>query len=148
MFKKISPISALVVALFGLSACATGESLSQSSAAIPSVTKGKSRLVVYRTGILGAAIQPKVLVDGQETDTCQPNKVFYVDVPAGRHTLSAKTEAQETLVVDATAGAATYIECTVTFGIVVGRPDLKIVDSSTGRSKIGKLVFSGVYQVR
>jgi len=110
MFKKFNLFSAFSVVALGLSACATGDSLAQASASIPTVSQGKSRLVVYRTEIIGAAIQPKISIDGSETDTCQPNKVFYVDVPAGRHTLTAKTEVTETLVVDASAGASTYIE--------------------------------------
>lgn len=147
MFKKMSTFASVSMACLGLTACATGDSLSQSAASIPEVAQGMSRIVVYRTQIMGAAVQPKIFVNGQETDTCQPNQVFYVDVPAGQHVLKAVTETTETLVVNTQPNTSTYVTCEVDFGIVIGRPDLEIEHSATGRGEVNRLVFGGLYKV-
>lgn len=66
-------VGALLALGMGVSACATGESLEQTAPSITPVASDMSRIVVYRTQIIGAAVQPKILIDDEETDRCQPN---------------------------------------------------------------------------
>ncbi len=131
----------------GLSACASGNSLSESSTSIPALQNDDARVVLYRTQTLsGSAIQPKIFVNGKGTDTCQPNKVFFVDVPTGTNTITATTEAKETLTLSIEAGQTMYVECAITWGVLIGRPDLRVVPRETALGEVSALVFSGLYE--
>ena len=147
MQKSIGKAGIFSVLALGLSACASGNSLSESAPSVPAVQNNEARLVFYRTQVMGAAIQPMVFVNGKKTDTCQPNKVFFVDVPTGSNTITAATENTETLTVVIGAGQTAYVECTISFGILVGRVDLKVVPRETGMGKVGALAFSGLYEI-
>ena len=130
-----------------LSACASGVTLTESAPTVSALEGDESRLVFYRTQVMGAAVQPKISVNGSETDTCQPNKVFFVDVPPGRNRVTAQTENKEELTVEIGPGQTAYIECTINFGLFVGRVDLKFVPEATGKAEVGSLAFSGLYEV-
>lgn len=139
---KLSLGLALVAAGL-LAGCASGPTLSESKSA--PIAKGMSRLVVYRTGLLGAAIQPKVQVDGKDTGLCTPNGVFSVDVPAGQHRVSATTEMTNQTVVETKAGATSYVKCSVGFGLVIGQARLEGVSTATGAAETGGLSLTGSY---
>ncbi|MBW8639152.1 DUF2846 domain-containing protein [Hoeflea sp. WL0058] len=128
-----------------LSACATGTVVSKSPEAKSPIPSGKSRIVVYRTQIVGMAVQPSVKVDGQKTGLCSPNGLFYVYVTPGVHEVSATTETTDTATVETRAGQTTYIECSVTTGIFVGRPSIIEVTESRAKPKISGLSFTGQY---
>ena len=146
MKNSIRSIGVVCTAALGLSACASGTTLSESAPSVPAVQRDEARLVFYRTQLLGAAVQPKIFVNGSETDTCQPNKVFFVDVRPGTHLITASTENKETLSVNVLSGETKYVECEMDIGFVVGRVDLKVVAVETGVSEVGPLAFSGLYE--
>jgi len=138
---------ALSFLALALGACATGEKLSTQSLAFHSVPAGKARIAIYRTKVIGAAVQPSVVVADQETGVCKPKGVFFVDVAPGKHVISATTEATDYVAVNARAGQISYVECSIDSGIVIGRPDLEIVDKIIAEQVIGELALTGKYNV-
>lgn len=141
--KALSVIS--VVSAFAVSGCATGAKISETPEAQRPPASGLSRIVVYRTAVMGAAIQPTVKVDGKPSGSCTPNGAFYVDVPRGRHTVSAATEVTRSTTVDTSRETVAYVECSIGFGFLAGRPKLVAVTPRTGRSAVQNLVFTGQY---
>jgi hypothetical protein len=135
----------LIPLALSVAACASGASISETPKAQTSIPEGKTRIVVYRTQVLGAAIQPEVLVDGQPTGNCQPNGAFLVDVPAGIHTVSASTESTATAKVDTSDSPIAYVECSIGFGLFIGRPKLVPVMPETGAAVSNDLVLTGRY---
>ena len=145
MSKRLNSGLALLLGATALAGCATGQKTSDVPASQTSLAPSTARIAIYRDGILGAALQPRVKVDGRKTGSCQPNAVFYVDVAPGTHEVSAATETTDSIFVDARAGQTHYVECSIGFGIFLGRPKLIEVTSGTGRGKVRELVFKGKY---
>ncbi|WP_410482405.1 DUF2846 domain-containing protein [Ovoidimarina sediminis] len=136
---------ALVALIVG--GCASGVSLSETTAAKAPQSSDVARIIIYRTGVFGAAVQPDVLVDGRTTSECQPNSVFFVDVPPGEHTISASSETTATIRATLPRATQLYVECSIGMGIMVGRPQLRRVEPSEAQGRIGQLVYSGSYRI-
>ena len=145
LLKLAGRLAVVVLGAWALAACATGKSVTEAPEAQVPLAPGKARIAVYRTGILGAAVQPAVSVDGRKTGSCTPNGVFYVDVRPGKHEITASTEVTETLTVNAGANRVTYVECSIGIGFVVGRPKLQERQAGWGEQKVRELVFTGKF---
>jgi hypothetical protein len=137
--KQLIPLTALA----GLAACASGTSMSETPGAMAALGSNESQIVVYRTGIFGAAIQPLVQVDGAETGRCAPNGVFTANVAPGEHTVAISTEVTRSVVVEVAGGETAYVKCSIGLGLLVGQPHLDLVESSFGRGESAGLVLTG-----
>ncbi len=134
--------SALTLTVAG---CASGPTISETQNVVAPPAPGLTRIVVYRTGILGAAIQPIIKVGNKETGRCTPNGVFFVDVPKGKHRVSATTEVDRGITVDTTNASTAYVKCSIGFGVAVGRPKVEVVARATGMSETANLAYRGTY---
>ena len=132
-----------VIIAGSLAGCAAGPKIAESGAITTTVPKGKSQVIVYRDGILGAAIQPAVTLDGQEVGRCIPNGAFNVFTGPGKHELNATTEVTRGLMITTAAGRTTYVKCSISFGVLVGRPNFEEVSPSVGAGEIQGLTFTG-----
>lgn len=139
LLKQLIPLTALA----GLAACASGTSMSETPGAMAALGSSESQIVVYRTGIMGAAIQPLVQVDGADTGRCVPNGAFTANVAPGEHTVAISTEVTRSVVVDVTGGETAYVKCSIGLGFMVGRPQLTVVEPSFGRGESAGLVLTG-----
>lgn len=134
-----------LTAALALSACASGTPLQETAKANAAVPADKGRIIVYRTGLYGAAIQPKVSVDRIERGRCAPRGAFSVDVAPGDHTVAATTETRKESLVHVGAGQTAYLRCGIGFGILIGRPTLEAVPPATGKKESAKLAYTGKY---
>jgi hypothetical protein len=116
------------------------QELEAGTSAIPA---NKGRIVVYRTGIMGTAIQPTVLIDGVERGKCQPNGAFTVDVAQGQRTVSTSTEVRRQTVVTVEQGQTSYVRCSIGFGVLVGQPRLEAVPEDVGIQESAPLALTG-----
>lgn len=144
--KSIKPLSIVAMLTLPLSACAIGEPIAGNNDAFPAIAKGKARITVFRSQFFGAAIQPTILVSGQETGMCTHNGAFFIDVAPGKHLLSAETSGRDFLAVQAVAGQTSYVECQIKSGFPVGQPELEVVDSTEGEAHVERMVLTGSYQ--
>jgi hypothetical protein len=120
--KEVIKLSVLVAILVVLSACAaTGPKFSQMQSTLPELKPDVGRIFFYRVGSFGAAVQPAILLNGNEVGKSFPNGFFYVDRPPGNYEVSCSTEVtrKATFVLD--AGQTRFIKTRVGFGIMVGR---------------------------
>jgi hypothetical protein len=132
-----------IILMSALSACASGPTMLESDAAVAAIPADMGRVVVYRNGIMGAAIQPTVSIDGVERGKCQPNGAFSVDVAPGNKTVAATTEVRRETVVTVAEGQTSYVRCSIGFGFLVGQPRLEVVTAETGQEESTSLVFLG-----
>ena len=135
----------LLASAIALSACATGTKMADVPAANSDVPAGNARVVVYRTGLLGAAVQPLVSVDGVERARCQPQGAFVVDVAPGAHTVSATTEVSKTAYLNVEAGQTAYIKCKIGFGLVIGQPSFEVMPEAAGKAESSSLPLIGQF---
>ncbi|WP_371225539.1 hypothetical protein [Roseovarius sp. 2305UL8-3] len=103
-------------------AAPAGEQASELTLAnLPPVKSDRARLVVFRTSIMGLAVQPIIKLDGKETRRCSPGVALAADLAPGAHTLSGATEVEATLTVNTAPGTTTYVKCSIGMGLLVGR---------------------------
>ncbi len=142
LVKQITLIASAIGCL-AIGGCASGQSIKDSKEAAAAVPSGKGRIVVYRTGMLGTAVQPAVSVDGAKKGTCKPNGAFYADVAPGNRVVSAATEVKRETLVHVEEGKSSYVRCSIGLGMFVGQPYLEVIAPGTGKLEAEKLVFTG-----
>src|SRR4051812_14927161 len=88
-----------------MTACASGPKFAEVSASIPVLKASEARVYVYRTNsMLGAAIQPNVLVNGKVAGESKPGGFFFVDVAPGTVEVTTSTEVEKKLTFVAAPG--------------------------------------------
>jgi len=144
MIKRITYVL-FALAVFAVSGCANGTPMSETPGAMNSPAPGMARIVVYRKGVSGAAIQPLIKVSGNDAGRCVSRGVFMVDVPAGEYLVSAETEVARSVSVTLEANEVAYVRCEVGMGLLIGRPKLSLVDPSIGRGESAQLSLTGSF---
>jgi hypothetical protein len=131
-----------IVAL--LSACASGPKLSEMKSSIPAVKAGEGRIYFYRSGsMLGAGIQPNILVNGQVVGESKPGGFFFVDLPPGAIQISTSTEVERKLSLTLDAGQTRYVRTSVGMGVIVYRVYPELVDEAEGAKALAELSYIG-----
>lgn len=125
--------------------CASGAAIKDSKEAAAAIPDGMGRVVVYRTGVLGTAIQPTVSIDGVKKGTCQPKGAFMANVKPGDRVVTAATEVMRETMVTVENGKSSYVRCSIGLGLFVGQPYLEVISPKTGKLESDKLVFTGKY---
>ena len=142
MKKSVKVTVAISLSLL-LAGCATGTKLSESP--VSSIPDGKGRIVIYRTSILGGAIQPAVNIDGVDTGKCKPGGAFIVDHAPGQVALSVETERTRTSYINVEEGKTSYVRCDPALGVVIWQVKLTDVPAEVGQSESAKLALMGSY---
>ena len=133
-WQKVMSAALTAIALGG---CATGGVPYKEQAdklAKPNAADG--RVFLYRSSMLGAAIQPNVTLNGVVVGSAVPMGVFYVDRPKGTYEVSASTEVEKKATFTLDPGETKYVKLTPTFGILVGRIVPELVDADTARKEM------------
>ncbi len=92
MMKKCRYILvACMLALLG--ACASGPKYNEVQSAIPTIPADQGRIYVYRSAsMLGGAIQPSVMLNGEKVGDSKPGGFFFVDRAPGNFEVLTSSE--------------------------------------------------------
>jgi hypothetical protein len=131
------------IVLLVLAACAGGPQFSQMQANLPIVSADQGRIFIYRSTVLGAAIQPSVKINGDVVGSAVPRGFFYVDRPPGDYEIATATEVTRTLSLKLEAGQTRYVRLGAAFGFFVGHIYPELVDNAVGASEIQDLHYTG-----
>ncbi|MDR6886496.1 MULTISPECIES: DUF2846 domain-containing protein [Variovorax] len=134
-------LAVLAAGLFGCSA--SGPRHSEMEQSLPSLGENEGRIYFYRNSILGAAIQPEVLLNGQIVGKSQPSSFFFVDRPAGSYRATARTEAEGSIDIVLRPRQTAYVEMSISMGLLVGRPAFERVAEPEGRKALPSLAYGG-----
>ena len=141
--RFIQPAFACVLLIL-LSACASsGPTFSEMQNSVMAPSGNMGRIYVYRTSILGAAIQPSVKLDGVTVGDAVPRGYFYIDKPAGSYKISTETEVDRAVSLTLEAGQTRYVRLDPTFGFVVGHISPILVEAGQGQSEIKDCHYTG-----
>lgn len=140
---QIFRLLVIAAAIFLTGCAATGPRYAEVEANFPSLRSGYGRLVVYRSGGLGPAVQPDIKLNGEVIGKSQSQGFFFVDRTAGRYTVSARTEIETTLDVELVEGNTTYVQTGITMGLFVGHPSLSLQSESTAVRQLPRLAYTG-----
>lgn len=127
-----------------LAACASGPKMAEIQSSIPTVKAGEGRVYFYRSGsMLGAALQPKVMVNGKALGESKPGGFFFVDLAPGPVEVATSTEVEKKLTFTLEAGQTRYVRTSVGFGLMVGRVYPELVDNTEGAKAIAETSYTG-----
>ena len=140
---KCMKVFLVLVAAAVFAGCASGPSYEEQAAQMQPVGADKCRIYLYRKSALGAAVQPKVQINGEEVGKAKPKGFFYVDLPPGNYDISASTEAERNLNVTLDAGEEKYVRLEIKMGAFVGHVKPVLVDKEVGMEELQKMKYIG-----
>jgi hypothetical protein len=125
--------------------CASGPQFKEMDAAsIPTLKPDYGRVYFFReSSFIGAAVGPQINVDGVPVGRSISGEYFYVDEPVGTHTISVKTEAENTVTFSLTAGETKYVRTIVTPGFIVAHVRPYVDTPETATEDIKSLKYMG-----
>lgn len=122
---KIGRMLVMLTAALLLAGCA-GPRYGEIATRIPAIAAGNGRIYVYQPAPADGAnaAEPAILVDGRKVGRSKPGRFFFVDRPAGPHTLATslyQRSAREALPVPLEAGQTRYVRADIVSGAQVLR---------------------------
>lgn len=141
---KLLRLALAASALSLLAACASGPKLAEVKSSIPALKPTEGRIYFYRSNsMMGAAIQPAILLNGKEVGASKPGGFFFVDALPGAQEVSASTEVEKKLTFTLAAGETRYVKTSVGFGVMVGRVYPELVDNTVGQKELEDTSYIG-----
>jgi len=134
------PLFALVLA----GCAASGPKFAQQEASTPKLGAEQGRVYFYRTdSMLGAAIQPQVMLDGATVGKSQPGGYFYVDAAPGSHEAVTSTEVSNKLSFALDKGEVKYVRTKVSMGLMAGHIVPELVGPDEAQKELATLSYTG-----
>jgi hypothetical protein len=128
-----------------LAGCAaSGPKFAQQETGMPKLKPEQGRVYFYRTdSMMGAAMQPQVMLDGMAVGKSQPGGYFYVDAGSGSHEAATTTEVSNKLSFVVDKGEVKYVRTKVSMGLMVGHVVPELVSADEARKEIASLSYIG-----
>ena len=141
---KISASALFAVALAVLvGGCASGPRFDEVQASLPSVPQDQGRIFFYRTGAVGAAVQPEVRLNGSPVGKAAPRGFFFVDRVPGHYEVRVATEVEKSVSFQLEPGQRRYVRLDTQIGLVVGRVVPRLVDEAQASQEIQETKLAG-----
>lgn len=131
-----------LITAFFLMGCASGPKYSEISNTFQEAPEDTGRIFIYRTAVLGAAIQPDVKLDGEVVGKAVPNGFFFVDKKPGNHKIATSTEVDRHLSLTVEKGQTRFVRLDVSMGFFVGHVYPKLVENNIGEKEIQKCSYT------
>src|ERR1700686_5101650 len=94
MLRAVDAFSILAAGML-LAACASGPKYSDVKSSIPPLSSDQGRVYFYRSNsMMGSAIQPSIMLNGEKVGDSKPGGFFYVDRPPGNYEVVCGTEVE------------------------------------------------------
>lgn len=114
--------------------------LNENKTAIVDSTWNYAKLFVYRPGGAGALVGYDLYLGDSVICRVKNNSKQEIKITKkGMNTIWAKTEAKTEVPIDIEYGREYYLRCTIGIGVMVGRPQLQLVDRMQGKSEYDKI---------
>lgn len=124
-----------------LSGCATGPKYTEVASSFDTLESGKGRIFIYRPSSFGAAIQPKVRLDGEVVGKAKPKGFFFIDRAPGEYEIATSTEVERSLSLTLDEGETRYVRLSVSMGFMVGHVYPELVEPSEAQEEIKALSY-------
>lgn len=126
----------LVIAILMGSVIACAPTLTEVYKKVDVVPTDKAMVYIYRSSGLGGLVYYDVKANGKVVTTLYSGTYYpYVTAP-GEIEFSAKTEASDSVTLDAKAGQIYYLKGSVGVGFFVGHPHLTVVPADEAEKEI------------
>ena len=132
----------LIITLF-LGGCATkGPSFSELAPSINELPSNTGRIYLYRTTVLGAALQPNIKINNEVAGKSIARGFFYVDKEPGNYEIMTSTEVDRKLSLVLEEGQTRYVRFGVSMGFFVGHVYPELVSSKVGRQEFQECKYT------
>lgn len=141
---RFARLGLTVAVVLSLAACASGPKMAEVKSSIPAVAAEQGRVYFYRSAsMMGAALQPKIQLNGTPVGESVPGGFFFIDQTPGNISVTTATEVEKALTFTLTGGQTRYVRTTVGFGLMVGRVYPELVDNETAEKELADLSYTG-----
>ena len=134
MWKPISRL--LVIAILSGSAASCAPTLGQVYKRVDVIPSGKALVYIYRSSGMGGLVYYDVKANGRVVTTLYSGTYYPYVTDPGEIEFSAKTEASDSVTIDAKAGQTYFLRGTVGVGFFVGHPHLTVVPAEEAEKDI------------
>ena len=142
--RPLVSLALFVAALLVLGGCATsGPTYTQFKTTAPKLDPAYGRIYLYRSSVLGAAVQPAVKVNNEVVGAAQPLGFFFVDRKPGEYVISTTTEVERNLSLTLDAGQIRYVRLNISIGFFVGHVYPELVDNVVGEKEMEQCHYMG-----
>lgn len=134
----------LLLSVMAGGCASSGPRHSEIKDSLPSLQPGQGRVYFYReSSAWGAAIQTDIRLNSEVVGRSQPGGFFFVDRPPGAYTASSATEVENTVTFKLEAQQTRFVKTYVTFGILIGRVQLQLIDGEQAITELAQLHYIG-----
>lgn len=116
--------------------CASGPKYAEMAQTIPELRPDQGRIYIYRNVVFGAAVQPKIKLNGEVIGTSTAKGFLFVDRPPGEYKVMTSTEVDRSLSFMLDPAQTRYVRCNVSMGFFVGHVYPELVEASVGQKEI------------
>ena len=142
--RPLLSLALFVAALLVLGGCATsGPTYTEFQPTAPKLDPANGRIYLYRSSVLGAAVQPAVRVNNEVVGAAQPLGFFFVDRKPGEYVISTTTEVERNLSLTLEAGQTRYVRLNISIGFFIGHVYPELVDNDVGEKEIQECHYLG-----
>lgn len=142
MFRNARKLMGVCMALL-MCSCASGTPFLEMNPSLSPENAGTGRIFFYRvTGMGGAAIQPKILLNDEVVGKSIPQGFFYLDRPPGDYVVTTTTEVKRTASFVLEADQTRYIRFGISMGFFAGHVYGELVDPEEAKKQIQKCKFT------
>jgi len=123
--------------------CASGVRFADMQSTMPELKPDLGRIYIYRTAVIGAAIQPAVYLNDEKVGKAVPQGFFYLDKESGEYKVRASTEVKRTVSFTLDPGQTRYIRLDVSIGLLVGHVSPVLVEEEKAMKDLQKCKYTG-----
>ena len=123
--------------------CASGPKFKEVSSSIPPASEDQARIYLYRTAVVGAAVQPSIRVNGETVGSARPKGFLFVDRAPGEYQIETSTEVKRRLSLTLERGETRYVRLDIGMGFFVGHVFPVLVENSVGEKELEKCSYIG-----
>ncbi len=142
--RVLSKLLFVITVSFLLVGCATtGPKFTELAPSISNLAPNMGRIYIYRTSVLGAAIQPQVNLNGEVIGKAVPKGFFFVDKKPGNYVITTSTEVTRKLSLTLDKGQIRYVRLNVSLGFFVGHVYPELVEPQVAEKEIQDCRYIG-----
>src|SRR5208337_492753 len=126
----------IIITLLAAGCATSGPKFTELSSSMANMPADTGRIYIYRTTVLGAAIQPEVKLNGEVIGSAVPMGFFYIDKTPGDYELEATTEVTRKLSLTLEQGQKRYVRLSISMGFFAGHVYPELVDDEVAQKEI------------
>ena len=134
--KSLIKMIAVLMMAAAFVGCASGPKYEEIAKTIPELSPDMARIYIYRTAVLGAAVQPSVRVNDEVVGKAVPKGFFFVDRTPGNYKIKTSTEVDRHLSLVLEPGQTRYVRLNISMGFFVGHVYPELVEETVGKQEI------------